>query len=137
MIIPLEPMNAVELKFWSKVRFGDCGPLGTCWEWTGAIHKPSARDAGGGAHLRYGRFWYLGKNQRAHRVSFALAMGADLADVPLVGHECDYPLCVRPSHLRCITHSENMQAQWDRNRRQNDEKNLDELGDFFERMAAE
>ena len=78
-------------RFWSKV-----DKSSECWIWTG---KKLATG--------YGHFFYFGRHARAHRVSWLLSNG------PIVGglcvlHQCDVPLCVRPSHLRLGTQLENV-----------------------------
>lgn len=54
----------------------------------------------------YGRFWFEGKQQFAHRVSFRLFVG-DLDDEELVLHQCDNPPCINPEHLTKGDHEEN------------------------------
>jgi hypothetical protein len=76
---------------------------GCCW-WTGAI-------SGRG----HGRFWYApGRVTIAHRFGFALARGVDvLAEVPVLGHRCDNPLCQRmhPQHVVASSYAEN-RREW-------------------------
>lgn len=63
--------------------------MGTCcWPWTGG------RDGDG-----YGRAWFRGRKQGAHRVAWMLANDADIPAGHVVMHECDYPPCCRPDHL--------------------------------------
>lgn len=66
-----------------------------CWKWTGA------RDRKG-----YGRFKFLGRNARAHRVSYELFVGP----IPVgdtIHHICRNPSCVKPSHLMPMSLVEN------------------------------
>jgi hypothetical protein len=79
-------------RFWAKVRKGD-----GCWYWTASTSK-------GG----YGLF-LVGKSPRlAHRVSYIVATG-DSAEGMDIDHRCHNHVCVRPSHLRAITHKQNME----------------------------
>jgi hypothetical protein len=77
-------------RFWSKVK-----KTSGCWLWIGARHTSG-----------YGLFWLEGRWQRAHRVSYELAVGT----IPLglwVLHRCDVRPCVRPKHFFLGTVSEN------------------------------
>ena len=81
-----------EARFWSKV-----DTSGDCWEWTGQRVKG------------YGRFaWEHG--QLAHRYSYTIHHGA-IPDGMTVDHRCFNPGCVRPEHLRLLTHAENAANQ--------------------------
>ena len=84
-------------KFWLKVN--KRGPTqdhmdSRCWDWLGA------KSADG-----YGRFYYKGKDWRAHRLSFLLTTGKE-PDAVL--HKCNNPGCVRPSHLQAGDSKENL-----------------------------
>ena len=68
-----------------------------CWLWTGAVNK-------GG----YGQIKVNGKQEGAHRLSHQLFIG-EIPDGKFVLHECDMPMCVRPSHLFLGDHQSNMQ----------------------------
>lgn len=77
--------------FWSKVdRSGDC------WVWTGVV-------SGSG----YGRINVWGVSVYAHRVAHELATGIATPCEMDVDHICHNRRCVRPSHLRPATRSEN------------------------------
>jgi hypothetical protein len=78
-------------RFWSRVNKNGSMPshvpmIGNCWEWEDSVFSSG-----------YGRMWFKGKSQRAHRVSFFIHNGKM---VDLVMHACDNQLCVRPSHLK-------------------------------------
>lgn len=78
-------------RFWAFVdRSGDC------WIWTGSL-----------THNGYGRFWYRGKQRRAHRVIYELEVGP-IPDGHQVDHLCGNPRCVRPTHLEAVTPRENV-----------------------------
>ncbi len=84
-------------KFWLKVN--KRGPTrdhfdSRCWEWVGC------KSADG-----YGRFYYKGRDWRAHRLSFLLATGKE---PEVVMHRCNNPACVRPSHLQAGDSKENL-----------------------------
>lgn len=79
-------------------------PESECWWWTGAI-------SGRG----HGRFWIRnGKVVIAQRFGWALAHPGEPVP-PVVGHECDNPLCQQPSHLSASTTKKN-RAEWDARR---------------------
>lgn len=70
-------------------------PNSGCWLWIGALR------AG------YGNFWYKGKNESAHRVSWLLHNGK-IPDEKCVLHKCDMPSCVNPDHLFIGTQRDNV-----------------------------
>lgn len=76
-------MKTTEERFWKKVHKRE----GTCWTWTAATDKDG-----------YGVFWFNGKAQYAHRVSWQLKHGLITSD-QVVCHRCDTPTCVKPDHL--------------------------------------
>ena len=94
-------MTPTQARFWSKVAIGD-----GCWEWQGHCQSPHRR-ADGRAILGYGQFRANGGMHKAHVVAFALTSGP-VPKARIVGHTCDNPRCVRPSHLRAITREQNM-----------------------------
>lgn len=83
-------------RFWSKVPYRPLDPA-ACWFWCGAT------DGRGG----YGKFKVDGVSVRAIRWIYEAEIGPLGAD-QVVGHTCDKPSCVRPSHLVAMTHAENM-----------------------------
>lgn len=83
----------LEVRFWSKVNKTE-----TCWLWTGALDKDG-----------YGRFsiGHTGR-RKPHRVAYELEYGQLQPGVHL-DHACHAPSCVRPTHLRPVTHKENQE----------------------------
>ena len=79
-----------EERFWSKV-----DKSGECWVWTAALFEKG-----------YGAFWLNGRQIRAHRFSFELAGGKRGPD-QVIDHRCHTKACVRPDHLRAVSHREN------------------------------
>lgn len=96
-------------------------PAGECWIWVGPYHHTSpARGALGGATLPHGTTYYAGTKQFAHRAAFAWSRNLPdvaVSDVGTICHICDIPGCVRPSHLREGTLSENLKEAYARKRR--------------------
>ena len=81
-------------RFWSKV---DREPDDGCWVWTGT------RGGSGAYGMVRNEF---GEVEFAHRVAWRMANGPIPGDL-YVCHRCDYPPCVRPTHLFLGTALEN------------------------------
>jgi hypothetical protein len=90
-------VNPIEA-FWKKVDKNGpiqphCTELGACWVWIG-------RTSRGGR----GQFSYLDENGKrikisAPKFSYQLEYGPLPESKPFAFHHCDFPPCVRPTHL--------------------------------------
>lgn len=79
-----------EKRFWSRVNKGP-----ECWLWVGG--KGSAG---------YGQFYFEGRLQMAHRISWAWQNGR-IEKGLVIDHTCRVRACVNPSHLRVVTQQVN------------------------------
>lgn len=79
-------------RFAEKVKVTD-----GCWEWQGAKGP-----------LGYGNMSWGGRIVAAHRVSYALHVGA-IPDGMVIDHLCRNPKCVNPYHLEPVSHTINIQ----------------------------
>lgn len=84
----------LRLRVMRKVKVG---PLGACWEWTGARNG----NGYGRVHVRPGKLAY------AHRAVYALLVGPIPAGLDL-DHLCRNRSCVNPLHLEPVTRGENL-----------------------------
>ena len=71
----------------------------TCWIWNASRC--------GGNNMNYGQFWYKGKRDYAHRVSYKIFKG-DIKAGLVIDHLCKNTLCVNPEHLETVTPRENL-----------------------------
>lgn len=78
--------------FWSRVTKTDY-----CWVWN------TAPDG------KYGRFQMDGKVMGAHVISWIMHNGREVKLNHRIDHKCHNKPCVRPSHLRELTHAQNLQ----------------------------
>ncbi|MDJ1136239.1 HNH endonuclease signature motif containing protein [Streptomyces iconiensis] len=74
------------------------GVLGPCHHWDGSLNENG-----------YGSFWGADRTVKAHRFAYEQAHGPIPAGLD-VDHRCRNRACVRPSHLRAVTHRENILA---------------------------
>ena len=72
-----------------------CSATG-CWTFTGTLCPQG-----------YGRFWYSGKDHRAHRVAYELLTGSIPSGMTL-DHLCRNRACCNPSHLEPVSMGENV-----------------------------
>lgn len=86
---------------WHRVRYDATG----CWVWTGAT-----------ANFGYGLVSIGGRQERAHRVAWAMFNGPIPEGLKVI-HTCDNPPCCRPDHLRVGTQWENMEDMTRKGRR--------------------
>lgn len=84
--------SPVEPRFWAKV-----DKSGDCWNWTAGMFPDG-----------YGSFRYNGTMTGSHRVSYELEHGP-IPEGMQVDHICRNRKCVRPDHLRLVTHTQNRQ----------------------------
>jgi len=88
------PSGSVPLaeRFWPNVQKTD-----GCWEWIAGKSKSG-----------YGSLNVAGKRRRAHTVSYEMVNGP-VPDGLYLDHICRNRGCVRPDHLRPVTHKQNME----------------------------
>lgn len=91
-IKPREKFDSLEDAFLLRIYFDD-----ECWIWTG----PTDRFGHGALEF----FPYKGK---AHRYSYERFVGS-IPEGLEIDHQCRTAGCVRPSHLKAVTHAENLQ----------------------------
>lgn len=81
-------------RFWRKVV-----PTEVCWHWIGGKNKNG-----------YGQFQiggYKSRTVNVHRFAYELQFGV-IPTGKEIDHKCRNRACVKPSHLRAISHKENV-----------------------------
>jgi hypothetical protein len=94
---------STEQRFLAKV---DIAGEDDCWPWMATLINSG-----------YGRFWYEGKTELAHRVAYVLFVG-DIPTGLTIDHTChthecedvicDHRRCVNPAHLEPVTQRVNL-----------------------------
>jgi hypothetical protein len=97
---PRKPMRRAPsasdiVRFKSRLQLGDEAypGLGPCLLWSASKDKDG-----------YGKFWFSGRDIRAHRFAFLVNAGYLPENVL---HRCDRPGCCEPTHLFCGTIADN------------------------------
>jgi hypothetical protein len=80
-------------RFWSKVSYE---PTSGCWLWIGYVTKNG-----------YGRFFWRGRAEWAHRAAYEMAVGPIPTGLT-IDHGCRVRSCVNPSYLEVVTIGENV-----------------------------
>jgi len=70
-----------------------------CWLWTGGVNAAG-----------YGRMKVNGADHYVHRLAFLIA-GGSIGEGQEIDHICRVKHCVRPDHLRAVSHKANMENQ--------------------------
>lgn len=109
-IVQRAKLIIAEGRFLAKVNFlGPIPPhrpeLGSCWLWTGFCGKRKN-------NVRYGIFWFEGRNVGAHRWSYEHFI-SPLPEGLEPDHLCRTPRCVNPLHIEAVTHAENMRRRFE------------------------
>ena len=95
-----------QARFWNNVSIVPQANSDACWEWQGGTMPNGYGVASVGSS----------KTQLAHR--FAASLTQDIKDKTVL-HNCDNPLCVRPSHLTVGTQKDNIRDMYEKDRSNN------------------
>lgn len=109
-----------KVRFLKKVAVVDSG----CHEWQSTIHRDG-----------YGKFWYLGKQIQAHRLSYMLFVGE--VGENWVLHKCDNRKCVNPDHLFLGSRIDNIRDMDQKGRRASKRKLNDDQVKQIRKMLDE
>jgi len=60
------------------------------------------------AHRGYGKLWFEGRSQSAHRVALILYSGENPKHLEAAHGKCHNSLCINPKHSSWLTHTENV-----------------------------
>jgi hypothetical protein len=82
-------------RFWAKVDTSGDG----CWLWTASVDNNGYGKIGAGGDR--------GKTLCAHRVAWEIARERPIPAGREIDHKCRVKRCVRPDHLRLVTHKQN------------------------------
>lgn len=86
-------------------------PLTGCVHWQGPVNRKG-----------YGKFWFNGTSENAHRVAWKITHGP-IPDGMHVCHHCDNPRCVNVGHLFLGTIGDNMRDRTAKRRQAWGERN--------------
>lgn len=85
-------------------------PYTGCWIWDGRLEWNG-----------YGRVWYEGRFEIAHRIVYRLTHNINIDDV-FICHKCDERSCVNPDHMFIGNQKDNMQDRNEKSRQAKGEK---------------